>query len=83
VNVAFVGALKHVRAKLNALLQGQIGQAELRLAKRLRAKAVEFERAKDYGRAEQARVYAAYLEEIAKGFKPRNGYNVGMQKSEW
>jgi hypothetical protein len=28
VNVAFVGALKHVRAKLNALLQGQIGQAE-------------------------------------------------------
>jgi len=55
----------------------------LRLAKRLRAKAVEFERAKDYGRAEQARVYAAYLEEIAKGFKPRNGYNVGMQKSEW
>jgi hypothetical protein len=28
MNVAFVGALKHVQAKLNALLQGQTGQAE-------------------------------------------------------
>jgi hypothetical protein len=64
-------------------MEGSAKKELLRLAKRLRAKAVEFERAKDYGRAEQARVYAAYLEEIAKGFKPRNGYNVGMQKSEW
>jgi cell fate (sporulation/competence/biofilm development) regulator YmcA (YheA/YmcA/DUF963 family) len=38
----------------------------MQLARRLRAKAVEFERAKDYGRAEQARVYAAYLEETAR-----------------
>jgi hypothetical protein len=27
-NVAFAGALEQVRAKINALLQGQIGQAE-------------------------------------------------------
>jgi hypothetical protein len=65
------------------VMEGSAKKELLRLAKRLRAKAVEFERAKDYGRAEQARVYVAYLEEIAKGFKPRNGYNVGMQKSEW
>jgi hypothetical protein len=28
MNVVFVGALKHVQAKINALLQGQTGQAE-------------------------------------------------------
>jgi len=38
----------------------------LRLAERLRVKAEEFERAKDYGRAENARLYAAYLEETAR-----------------
>jgi hypothetical protein len=38
----------------------------LQLAKRLRAKAEEFEESKDFGKAEQARVYAAYLEETAQ-----------------
>ena len=49
-------------------MEGAVKKELLRLAKRLRARAEEFERAKDYGRAEQIRVYAAYLEEIAKGF---------------
>jgi len=37
----------------------------LRLAKRLRDKAAEFEKGKDFGKAEQCRVYAAWLEETA------------------
>ena len=44
---------------------GRVKKELLRLAKRLRAKAAEFEEAKDYTRAEQARLYAAYLEETA------------------
>jgi len=45
--------------------EGAVKKELLRLAERLRKRAEEFERAKDYGRAEQARVYAAYLEETA------------------
>jgi cell fate (sporulation/competence/biofilm development) regulator YmcA (YheA/YmcA/DUF963 family) len=47
-------------------MEGTAKKELLRLAKRLRAKAVEFERVKDFGKAEQARVYAAYLEETAR-----------------
>jgi hypothetical protein len=47
-------------------MEGTAKKELLQLAKRLRAKAAEFERAKDFGKAEQARVYAAYLEETAK-----------------
>ena len=47
--------------------EGLVKKELLRLAKRLRAKAREFEKAKDYGRAEQARLYAAWLEETAHG----------------
>jgi hypothetical protein len=47
-------------------MEGSAKKELLRLAKRLRAKAVESERAKDFGKAEQARVYAAYLEETAR-----------------
>jgi hypothetical protein len=47
-------------------MEGTAKKELLRLAKRLRAKAVEFEESKDYGKAEQARVYAAYLEETAR-----------------
>jgi cell fate (sporulation/competence/biofilm development) regulator YmcA (YheA/YmcA/DUF963 family) len=44
-------------------MEGSAKKELLRLAKRLRAKAVEFERVKDFGKAEQARVYAQFLEE--------------------
>jgi hypothetical protein len=47
-------------------MEGTAKKELLRLAKRLRAKAVEFEESKDFGKAEQARVYAAYLEETAQ-----------------
>jgi hypothetical protein len=47
-------------------MEGAVKKELLRLAKRLRKKAEQFERAKDYGRAENARVYATYLEETAK-----------------
>jgi len=49
-----------------AKTEGLVKKELLRLAKRLRAKAAEFEKAKDYGRAEQARLYAAWLEETAR-----------------
>jgi len=45
--------------------EGLVKKELLRLAERLRAKAAEFEKVKDYTRAEQARLYAAYLEETA------------------
>ena len=47
-------------------MEGTAKKELLKLAKRLRAKAAEFEESKDYGKAEQARVYAAYLEESAE-----------------
>jgi hypothetical protein len=47
-------------------MEGSAKKELLQLAKRLRKKAEQFERAKDFGKAEQARVYAAYLEETAK-----------------
>jgi hypothetical protein len=47
-------------------MEGATKKELLQLAKRLRAKAMEFERAKDFGKAEHARVYAAYLEEAAQ-----------------
>jgi hypothetical protein len=47
-------------------MEGTAKKELLQLAKRLRAKALEFEESKDYGKAEQARIYAAYLEETAK-----------------
>jgi len=47
--------------------EGLVRKELLRLVKRLRAKAAEFEKVKDYTRAEQARLYAAYLEETARG----------------
>jgi hypothetical protein len=47
-------------------MEGSAKKELLQLAKRLRVKAAEFEESKDFGRAEQARVYAAYLEETAK-----------------
>jgi hypothetical protein len=48
------------------LMEKPVKAELLRLAKKLRKKAEEFERAKDFGRAENARVYATYLEETAK-----------------
>jgi len=50
---------------------GRVKKELLRLAKRLRAKAAEFEEAKDYTRAEQARLYAQFLEESAKSVDKR------------
>ena len=47
-------------------MEGAVKKELLQLAKWLRARAEEFEKEKDYGRAEQARVYAAYLEETAQ-----------------
>jgi hypothetical protein len=46
--------------------EGLVKKRLLRLAERLRKRAEEFEENKDFGKAEQARVYAAYLEETAK-----------------
>ena len=45
--------------------EGLVKKELLRLAERLRKRAKEFEKAKDFGKAEQCRVYAAYLEETA------------------
>jgi hypothetical protein len=45
--------------------EGPVKKELLRLAERLRAKAEEFEKAKDYTRAENARLYASWLEETA------------------
>jgi hypothetical protein len=47
-------------------MEGSAKKELLQLAKRLRAKAAEFEKSKDYGRAENARLYASWLEETAK-----------------
>jgi cell fate (sporulation/competence/biofilm development) regulator YmcA (YheA/YmcA/DUF963 family) len=44
-------------------MEGLAKKELLQLAKRLRKKAEQFERAKDFGKAEQARVYAQFLEE--------------------
>ena len=49
-----------------AKADGLVKKELLRLAERLRAKAREFEKVKDYGRAEQTRLYAAWLEETAR-----------------
>jgi len=57
-------------------MEGAVKKELLQLAKRLRAKAVEFERAKDFGRAEHARVYAAYLEEAAQKYRLKFKYFV-------
>jgi len=54
-------------AKAERLMKNEL----LRLAKRLRAKAAEFEKVKDYTRAEQARLYAQFLEESAKSVNKR------------
>jgi len=51
--------------------EGLVKRELLRLAKRLRVKAEEFEKGKDYTRVEQARVYAQFLEETAKGVDKR------------
>jgi hypothetical protein len=47
-------------------MEGSAKKELLQLAKRLRAKAAEFEKSKDYTRAENARLYASWLEETAK-----------------
>jgi hypothetical protein len=47
-------------------MEGSAKKELLQLAKRLRAKAAEFEKSKDYGRAENARLYASWFEETAK-----------------
>jgi cell fate (sporulation/competence/biofilm development) regulator YmcA (YheA/YmcA/DUF963 family) len=38
----------------------------MQLARRLRAKAAEFEKSKDFTRAENARLYASWFEETVK-----------------
>jgi hypothetical protein len=47
-------------------MESKVKSELLRLAKRLRAKAAEFEESKDFGKAEQCRIYASYLEETAR-----------------
>jgi len=47
-------------------MEGTAKKELLRLAKRLRKRAEEFEENKDFGKAEQARVYAQFLEESAE-----------------
>ena len=63
-------------------MEGADKKELLRLAKRLRARAEDFERAKDYGRAEQARVYAAYLEETAKELNLKASWKQLKEASE-
>jgi hypothetical protein len=46
--------------------EGAVKKELLRLAERLRKRAEEFEESKDFGKAEQCRVYASYLEETAR-----------------
>jgi hypothetical protein len=48
------------------LMEKPVKAELLRLAKKLRKKAEKFEKNKDFTRAENARVYATYLEETAK-----------------
>ena len=47
-------------------MESEVKKELLRLAERLRKRAKEFEKVKDFGKAEQCRVYAAYLEETAR-----------------
>jgi hypothetical protein len=46
--------------------EGLVKKRLLKLAERLRKRAEEFEENKDFGKAEQARVYAQFLEESAE-----------------
>jgi len=47
-------------------MESEVKRELLHLAIKLRKKAEEFEKVKDFGKAEQCRVYAAYLEETAR-----------------
>jgi len=67
LRLIIAGLRKPWHSGVERFMESEVKKELLRLAKRLRAKAEEFEKAKDFGKAEQCRVYAAYLEETVHG----------------